>query len=214
MDGGHVIKRLRREYGRDVTVADVQHIADFLTQQVSRARPSRLYRVFYYDAEPYRKPQTRPLGGLTVRFAETSVARQRGQLLRGLELSPDFAVRLGELVFRGWRPSAAAMRSLQAQPGTTVRSENFVPHFQQQGVDMRIGLDIAALALKKLVDTVVLVTGDADMVAAMRFARREGLRVGLCTLGHPSTRWELRAHADFLLTWKAESTLGRSADVN
>ena len=63
---------------------------------------------------------------------------------------------------------------------------------------MRIGLDLAALALKRLVETVVVVTGDADMVPAMRFARREGLRVGLCTLG-VQVRSDLGAHADFVL---------------
>lgn len=214
MDGGHVIKRLGREYGRVVTARDVQQLADFLTSKVSKARLSRLYRVFYYDAEPYRKHQTRPLGGPEIRFADTPVAHQREQLLRGLDLSPDFAVRRGDVVFRGWRPSREAMNALQTEPGATVKSEDFQPNFQQQGVDMRIGLDIAALALKRLVDTVVLVTGDADMVAAMRFARREGLRVGLCTLGHPRTRWELRAHADFLLRWKANSRQRREGDVN
>lgn len=214
MDGGHVIKRLGREFRRVVTAQDVQQLAELLTRKVSKARLSRLYRVFYYDAEPYRKNQTRPLGGPEIRFADTAVARQREQLLRGLDLSPDFAVRRGDVVFRGWLPSKEAMNALQTQPGTILESKDFQPNFQQQGVDMRIGLDIAALALKKLVDTVVLVTGDADMVAATRFARREGLRVGLCTLGHPTTRWELRAHADFLLRWTANSGQRRDGDAN
>ena len=66
---------------------------------------------------------------------------------------------------------------------------------------MRIGLDLAALALKRLVTTVVIVTGDADMIPAMKFARREGLRVGLCRLGFSGIRRALRAHADFILDW-------------
>ena len=51
---------------------------------------------------------------------------------------------------------------------------------------MRIGLDVAALALKRLVGAVVLVSGDADMVPALRFARREGLRTYLHTMGFPA----------------------------
>ncbi len=63
---------------------------------------------------------------------------------------------------------------------------------------MRISLDIAALSLKKIVAAVVLVTGDSDFVAAMKFARREGIRVYLETLQH-GVRVELRAHADIVL---------------
>ncbi len=44
---------------------------------------------------------------------------------------------------------------------------------------MRIGLDIAWLSLKRIVDAVVLVTGDSDFVPAMKFARKEGIRVYL-----------------------------------
>lgn len=46
---------------------------------------------------------------------------------------------------------------------------------RQKGVDMRIGIDIAALALKKQVDTIVLVAGDSDFVPAAKLARREGI---------------------------------------
>ena len=68
---------------------------------------------------------------------------------------------------------------------------------------MRIGLDMASLALKRLVSTVVIVTGDSDLVPAMKFARREGLRVYLDTLGSRHIRPELKLHADRVLTGKA-----------
>lgn len=50
---------------------------------------------------------------------------------------------------------------------------------RQKGVDMRIGIDIAALALKQQVDTIVLVSGDSDFVPAAKLARREGIDVVL-----------------------------------
>lgn len=50
---------------------------------------------------------------------------------------------------------------------------------KQKGVDIRIGIDIAALALKKQVDTIVLVSGDSDFVPAAKLARREGIDVVL-----------------------------------
>ncbi|MEP2892265.1 NYN domain-containing protein [Tateyamaria sp.] len=46
---------------------------------------------------------------------------------------------------------------------------------RQKGVDMKIGLDIASMTLKRQVDTIVLVTGDSDFVPAAKVARREGV---------------------------------------
>ncbi|HAT48961.1 MAG: NYN domain-containing protein [Nitrospirae bacterium] len=46
---------------------------------------------------------------------------------------------------------------------------------RQKGVDMRIGLDIASMTLKKQADTIILVTGDSDFVPAAKLARREGV---------------------------------------
>ena len=46
---------------------------------------------------------------------------------------------------------------------------------RQKGVDMRIGVDIASITLKKQADTIILVTGDSDFVPAAKVARREGV---------------------------------------
>jgi len=46
---------------------------------------------------------------------------------------------------------------------------------RQKGVDMRIGIDIASLALKRQVSTIILVSGDSDFVPAAKMARREGM---------------------------------------
>jgi uncharacterized LabA/DUF88 family protein len=67
----------------------------------------------------------------------------------------------------------------------------------QKGVDMRIGLDMARLALRETVRAVAVVTGDSDFIAAFKFVRREGVRVFLDPMGH-NIRTELRAHADFV----------------
>lgn len=46
---------------------------------------------------------------------------------------------------------------------------------KQKGVDMRIGVDITSLTLKRQVDTIILVAGDSDFVPAAKLARREGI---------------------------------------
>ena len=40
---------------------------------------------------------------------------------------------------------------------------------------MKIGVDIAFLALKRFVDCIVLFSGDSDFVPAAKLARREGI---------------------------------------
>lgn len=63
---------------------------------------------------------------------------------------------------------------------------------------MRVGMDMARLALREHVRAVVVVTGDSDFVPAFKFVRREGVRVILEPLGH-NVRLELKQHADVVL---------------
>jgi uncharacterized LabA/DUF88 family protein len=81
-------------------------------------------------------------------------------------------LRFGELVHEGWHLKAG----IQNRPGPTVQisAADFQPTIRQKGVDMRIGLDIASLTLKKHADAIVLVTADSDFIPAMKFARRAG----------------------------------------
>jgi uncharacterized LabA/DUF88 family protein len=83
-------------------------------------------------------------------------------------------------------------------PAVTIDAGDLRPVIRQKGVDMRIGLDIASLTLKKLVNVIVLVTGDSDFVPAMKFARREGAQLYLVPLGH-AVRETMLEHADLVL---------------
>ncbi len=114
-----------------------------------------------------------------------------------LELKPNVALRKGELAVHGWRVRDAALREIARTPRALV-ADDLELNLEQKGVDLRIGLDIARLALRRLVETLVVVTGDSDLVPAFQFARREGLRVFLDHLGGPVKR-ELEAHADPVL---------------
>lgn len=51
----------------------------------------------------------------------------------------------------------------------------FFLDIKQKGIDMKIGVDIASIALKSFVDTIVLFSGDSDFVPAAKLARREGM---------------------------------------
>ena len=66
---------------------------------------------------------------------------------------------------------------------------------RQKGVDMRIGLDITTMTLKRQVDTIVLVTGDSDFIPAAKIARREGVEFILDPMWQ-SVEDELQEHVD------------------
>ena len=55
--------------------------------------------------------------------------------------------------------------------------EDFTYDTRQQGVDMRVGIDIASLAFNKQVDQIVLVAGDADFIPAAKLAPPGGHRL-------------------------------------
>ncbi|WP_228734681.1 NYN domain-containing protein [Xanthomonas euvesicatoria] len=57
----------------------------------------------------------------------------------------------------------------------TLTADDVIPSVRQKGVDMRIGVDISALVLKRQIDQIVLIAGDADFVPAAKLARREGV---------------------------------------
>jgi uncharacterized LabA/DUF88 family protein len=155
-----------------------------------------LYRIFYYTADPLAGTTMHPLDGRKIEFSNTPVFSRNKQLIDKLENEPDVAVRRGTLAHQGWQIGRSAVDQLTAGSKTTVDPGDVVPKIQQKGVDMRIGLDIASLALKRLVSAVVIVSADSDLVPAMKLARREGLRVYLDTLGVTYTRPELKIHAD------------------
>ena len=56
-----------------------------------------------------------------------------------------------------------------------ITEKDFILSIRQKSVDMKIGIDIASLAYKKLVDQIVLISGDSDFVPVAKLARREGL---------------------------------------
>ena len=96
----------------------------------------------------------------------------------------------------GWRLRPGVLHA--SAPVLQISADDLEPNIRQKGVDMRIGLDIASLTLKKHAQMIVLVTADSDFVPAMKFARREGAQLVLITLGH-GIRDGLKEHADMVI---------------
>jgi uncharacterized LabA/DUF88 family protein len=105
-----------------------------------------------------------------------------------------FAVRRGVLKFRGFKP-----RKTPVAP-SSLTDADFEPLFEQKGVDMRIGLDIAAYSDNHSVERIILVSGDTDCVPALKYGRRAGLQTVLVEPVGARIAPELVAHADFKRT--------------
>lgn len=196
IDGAFLQKKLSSRLKRPATAADIVAESDRIKTDPLLADKS-LLRIYYYDARPASTDVRNPLDQTTIALGSTPVHARSTQLIDRLEMEPDYAVRLGEAVAQGWKLGGSALRSL-AQRVRAVQATDLVPAINQKGVDLRIGLDMARLSLRSLVDIIVVVTGDSDLIPAFKFARREGVRVYLETLGH-GVRRELKVHCDRLL---------------
>jgi uncharacterized LabA/DUF88 family protein len=198
LDGEYVKKVLSQKLKRFPAPPDIMSEVQRIRADPTLAILS-LYRVFYYTADPLVGTTTHPLDHTAIDFARTAVYSQNTQLIDKIENEPDVAVRRGTLVHQGWEIGGAAIKVLMAGTKTTIEARDVRPKILQKGVDMRIGLDIASLALKRLVSAIVIVSGDSDLVPALKLARREGLRVYLDSLGNRRIRPELKKHADRIL---------------
>lgn len=196
IDGGFMTKRLQaalKKYPEpDDILREVRRIASSSTLS-----GHDLLRVYFYDSPPAIGTLTNPIDGSVTELSATPRYREAKALFDRLELEPNFALRMGETSVAGWKLGDRATKSLDSKP-RLLNAQDLVPRIEQKGVDLRIGLDIARLALRQLVRAIVVVTGDSDLVPAFRFARREGLRIVLDVMGHGVKR-ELRAHADLVL---------------
>jgi len=189
---------IKRKLGSQRSPLDASGVRRFLESlsHDPRLRDRPLYRVYWYDADPLDDRVHKPLSGGEVNFGTTSLARNNKRLLADLAHEPFFSIRRGDLAFRGWKIKS---HKLPAQdPQATITAADLEPNVHQKGVDMRLGLDIAALTLKQHVRLVVLVAGDSDFVPAMKFARREGAQLFLVTFGH-GVRPDMLEHSDLLL---------------
>jgi uncharacterized LabA/DUF88 family protein len=184
-----------------------------------------VYRLFYYDARPYDRAPHHPLKNRQIDFGKTPKAKFRLRLFDELRRKRKFALRLGQLKKDGdWVPhnrhmkgllkikhhadyvaevlngaavdtdkSAAALRALSAWKA--LEEDDIELPLRQKGVDMRIGLDISTMTLKRQVDTIILVTGDSDFIPAAKLARREGVEFILDPMWQ-SVEDDLQEHVD------------------
>ena len=213
IDGGYFLKRLPRVRkdidGKNPTdvVNAIEQLARSHLEQLNQIygypNPYRLlYRSFYYDALPYDKKAHTPVGNQAIDYGKSSISEFRKRLFDGIRKRPNFAVRLGHVSKPGERSWILKQYPqdllLKGEIGVSdLKDSDFQPNLTQKGVDMRIGLDIASITLKKQANIIILVSGDSDFVPAAKLARREGATVILDPLWQ-SVSPDLAEHIDGL----------------
>ena len=183
VDGAYFLARYRKVWS-DRDPNDARTVAKTVfgmalehLKALDRPRES-LYRIFFYDCPPLDKRFVRPISGESVDFGRTAAAEFRRDLHDQLRRQRKMALRLGRLAERGeWKLKYNALQQLRDGElhSDDLGDEHFEPDMRQTQVDMKIGIDIAALTYKKLVDQIILVAGDADFIPAAKLARYEGI---------------------------------------
>lgn len=183
IDGGFFRKRYPFVYGNG-QLDSPKKVADTLfgmaLDHVKKYDESKngLYRIFYYDCAPCQSKVFHPLTQKTVDLGKSDIAKFMGVFLKELKSKRKMAIRLGELRERSmWLVKPPKLKDLLAKRITVndLAPYDITPDVVQKGVDMKLGLDISWLALKNLVNRIILVSGDSDFVPAAKLARREGI---------------------------------------
>lgn len=173
---------------------------------------SYLYRIFYYDCFPYKDKEHNPKTNKPIDFLKTDEYVFRTELFNELRKNRKVALRLGELKKQySWtiKPSKieSIIKSIRNKKEdfqlnyTDINEDDFILNLKQTGIDMKIAVDISSLSYKKLVDKIVLISGDSDFVPASKIARREGIDFILNPMGN-HIDISLEEHIDGLINEK------------
>lgn len=188
IDGGHT-RVLAKNAGYTYNPDYIEKIA-----KACIAADEEALRFLYYDCAPYVGNAILPVSGAQKQFNGSDV------WLKELAAKDLFAIRLGVLKFRGFIPK-------QIPVGAGALTDNdFKPSFEQKGVDMRIGLDIATYSANKSVERLILLSGDTDCIPAMKHARISGLQVALVSFPNRAASQEMLGHSDIErhMAWPAQ----------
>ena len=181
IDGGH-LRVKAQQASQKYNPAFIEKFA-----QKCKAHDEEIFRVLYYDCAPFSGTVKLPISGTNYTFAGSD------KWMEELACKNLFAVRRGILKFRGYKPKRTPVH-----PSGTPTDIDFDPDFEQKGVDMRIGLDIAAYSANRAVDRIVLVTNDTDCVPAMKYGRKAGLQVIIVEPPNGKVAPELIMHSDLV----------------
>jgi len=201
VDGSFFLKRYVYTYGRNHSPEKTANdLFTMCLKHLEGKYNDTLYRILFYDCPPFEGKPNNPITGKAIDFSKTDLYTFRVKFYQELLKKRKIALRRGHLVSAGgWIIKPDPMKELlHRTKAISDLTENDVRYdLRQKGVDMRMGLDIASIAYKRLANKIILVTGDADFVPAAKLARREGIDVVLDPMWQPVSR-DLFEHTDGL----------------
>ena len=219
IDGSFFLKRYRKSFGKKtpkdvandlftMALKHVDYVQDKGRTNISNNIIPYLYRVFYYDAAPLKERTRHPLTGEQIDFKDSEEFKFRTEFLEELKKKRKVALRMGRLSTCGWqfRKTETVKNICKGKiKHTDLDPSDVTFSRKQKGVDMKIGLDIATIAYKKLASAIILVSGDSDFVPAAKLARREGIDFILDPMYSKNIRPDLFEHIDGLKSFLPQS---------
>lgn len=182
VDGGFYRKRSAYLWGKKDATQRAAELISYCNNHIKYEKQysqTSLYRIFYYDCPPLDKTVYHPLLKKGIDFRHKETYQWANDFFAELRRQRKVALRLGELSEENaaFNINATVLKDvyLGKRNLEDLTENDFSISFQQKGVDMRIGLDIASLTYKKQVEQIILIAGDSDFVPAAKLARREGI---------------------------------------
>lgn len=199
-DGSYFLKKfeqIKRNHGQAPSLPtpnDINVVCSAIMHDVQFEKDF-LFRSYFYDCPPLSCIIKNPLDGSEKDLSLSAVNASRSAFFGRIKSMPNMAVRSGVLSVNGWQiPQNQTLRF--AKGGNAVTPASIKPNIKQKQVDMKIGLDVAWMSLKRIVDKIVLFTGDSDFIPAMKFARREGILVYVAKFSGYNLKQEIIEHSD------------------
>lgn len=203
VDGSFFLKRYHAVYAGAKDHTSKQIVENLYTMCMKHVQNGHLHRIIYYDCHPLKKKAHNPIDGKAIDFSKSALYQQRVEIFEELRKKRKVALRLGEIqTHNQWliKPEKTKELLKKSIDVSQLSANDVVFQMKQKGVDIKIGLDIATIAYKKLSNQIVLISADSDFVSASKLARREGLDVILDPMwNHVSAT--LREHIDGLKSY-------------
>jgi len=188
-DAGFINARARKLLGR--ANVNFPQLAAILAEMAD----IQDYRVYFYDAPPYKWPED--ILSEEEKKRQREAQSKKDRFFRRLEITDRFIVRRGKL--RPASHSRYTYEDLRGDLEQVLREEGiYTPELmkrlsdriiktmrdrmalQQKGVDSRLVTDLVSLCALEKITTAVLVSNDSDFAPALKFAVATGVRTVVC----------------------------------
>lgn len=212
VDAGFFIRLFTSKVDPDMTMPPeklAKAMWHYWIKHVDRKNGEELYRIYFYDCPPLMNKVQHPITKKEINFANSDITKYKLALHESLIHQPYVACRMGELSvdtktdwgFIRIDKTHNFKKLINGEIDyTEINPNNVSLKPKQKGVDMKLGIDITSVVLKKLANKIILISGDSDFVPAAKLARTEGAHFILDAMGR-DVKGELAEHIDGLKTF-------------